>query len=77
MSATEQAKWRRMIAGQQEAARVADQTRAPVAPDASFRRLLGLRRLAEDHGSIRSSSAAEENLLFHLEWRDLRNRIRP
>lgn len=67
----------RLHSGQEEAARVAAQVREPLEAGASFRRAVTLRQLAARHARADLESRAEENMLFHLRWRELRSCLRP
>jgi hypothetical protein len=69
--------WHRLRSGQEEAARVASQVRRPVEAGASFRRMVTLRQIAAQHARADLATRTDENLLFHLRWREVRGRLRP
>lgn len=74
MSENTRAAWQAFVRGHEAAARAAASVRRPVPPEASFRRLVALRRLArQSRRSVAESD--EENLLFHLRLRELRKRL--
>jgi hypothetical protein len=77
MDATERSMWQRLRSGQEEAARVAAQVRRPVEAGASFRRVVTLRQIAARHARADLETRTEENMRFHLRWRELRTRLRP